>query len=197
MFHKNIEGHQLPTEPKAENYTQDEKQEKLLTFTDRGIDKYEKTFGVKIAEWKGKKVLDIGSGETEEFSRQAAKLGVEVVSVNPELNEQELREKLQSVPDLQRRSVAAKAQNLPFPSDTFDIAIASRSISIYLHGEELITAVREAVRVLKPEGTFYMSGFIEPREEKWFKSWLKENRINFRIKFFTRSIEIYKPSGDK
>ena len=111
----------------------------------RGLSEYETEFtapdGQKrfdIDDWKGKRLLDLGSSAYNLFASQAAVHGVDVVSINPALKHTIDRRKLHqfsaSSPDYTTQpSVAALAQNLPFSDFSFDAVIAVYSVPHYLH----------------------------------------------------------------
>ncbi|OGK31336.1 hypothetical protein A3F29_02805 [Candidatus Roizmanbacteria bacterium RIFCSPHIGHO2_12_FULL_33_9] len=124
-----------------------------------GFDEYLKDLGISEADLRGL-VLDIGSGKTERFSKTAAKRGISVVSVNPRLVDEVQRERVKSSLDgidWQRRSVAALAQNLPFRDESFDTIVSHFAVPLWIMEEkDIATALREAVRVLKPGGKAYL-----------------------------------------
>lgn len=146
--------------------------------TDREPWEYEEYLGFKLEELKGMKVLDLGSGYHETFSKEAAKKGVEVVSLNPMLKEEKFRKSVKeknpihkfknlfSSQKWQKRSVAALAEALPFKEDSFDKVLASFSVPYYTvrTEEEYLKVFSEALRVLKPGG----EAIFYPLSEKDF-----------------------------
>ncbi len=127
--------------------------------TDRGFTEYIRSLGLSYSELKDKKVLDVGSGLRERFSREAAeKLGTHVFSVNPKLDKWIYRKILKyRNSEWQRKSVAAAAEELPFPDNTFDTATSLYAISLYLDSDQQFRAIKEIVRTLKPGGKIHMA----------------------------------------
>lgn len=153
--------------------------------TDRSLAQYEKELGFKIEDLKGKIVLDIGSGYHERFSKEAAKHGAVVVSINPNLKKLEFREAAKKGVELtdpilkrivdklrlwkwQEKSVAAKADELPFRNESFDKVLALFSVPYYSPKtkEEFRKVFDEALRVLKPGG----EATFNPLTERDFKN---------------------------
>ncbi len=113
--------------------------------------------GFDIAKFKGKKLLDLGSGVYESFGLDARKDGVDVVSVNPALALPEHRHALLDTNHAQEReqprlrafmrgmrtvlkdirpgnmTVASFAQALPFRADTFDGVVSVYGAPYYMH----------------------------------------------------------------
>lgn len=113
----------------------------------------------RIEDWKGKRLLDLGSGAYEAFGVNARKDGVSVVSVNPALAFEDHRNLLlndnRMRPDerkmtLGRRAmrlarsiahniqpgdmtVAAEAKNLPFGDQSFDGVVSVYAVPHYLY----------------------------------------------------------------
>lgn len=113
----------------------------------------------RIEDWKGKSVLDLGSGAYESFGVNARKDGVRVVSVNPALAEEDHRRLLlednRMSPDDRKHkfgrrvirtvrtlvhdirpgnmTVAAEAQALPFCDEAFDGVVSVYGVPHYLY----------------------------------------------------------------
>ncbi len=138
------------------------KLEKATGVSDTCIEKYLFLFG--NPDIKNDRILDIGSGEQEIFSRQAQKLyNAKVISVNPKLVDKEIRYKVQN--NVVEKvvwggwtgiSIAARAQVLPIKDKIFDKVFAMQSITKYVPKREKEMAIREAMRVLKPGGSLYL-----------------------------------------
>ncbi|HUQ85712.1 MAG TPA: class I SAM-dependent methyltransferase [Candidatus Limnocylindrales bacterium] len=136
---------------------------------DRPLAEYEDRLKFPTEEYKGKTVLDIGSGKELKFARQAAKKGVKVISINPELRSPDIRRnlghplkrrvlnKIYHTPQPDERTVAAVGQDLPIRDNSIDAITAVESVPRYLKEEEDIrNAFTEMIRVLKPGGIAYV-----------------------------------------
>ena len=128
---------------------------------ERGLDSYEAYLGFKREELEGNDILDLGSGETEKFSRdlKAAGVSAKVVCVNPDYNDPEYVERVKAMPDWQGNSVAATAEHLPFKDESFDKVFSLFAATVFagnefdpLQRENIRAWISEAVRVLKPGG---------------------------------------------
>lgn len=126
-------------------------------MSDMGIDIYKQLLGINLEEMKGKLVLDIGSGIDEKFSKEAAKIGVKVVSMNPNLKYGALNKELKKK-DWQKRSVAGRAQKMSFADNSFDYEVGLFSVPFYLPLEESEYKLffDEVIRTLKPGGKAYI-----------------------------------------
>jgi SAM-dependent methyltransferase len=92
----------------------------------------------------GRRTLEIGSGEGR-VSRDLAAHGHNVVGVEPS---QTLREAALAM-DADGEFVEGSAESLPFPDESFDLAVAYNSL---MDVDDMAQAVREAARVLVPGG---------------------------------------------
>jgi SAM-dependent methyltransferase len=113
----------------------------------------------RVADWVGKRLLDIGSGMYDRFGRYAREIGVHAVSINPALRLPEHRVALNdaresdyynllSKAQIERKwwhlipkrppypkisSVAAVGQALPFRDESFDAVVSVFGVPQYLH----------------------------------------------------------------
>ena len=143
-------------------------------YTNRSFDEYLKLLGITKHEL-GTFVLDVGSGVDELFAREAQRLGIGVVSINPKLSAMEGREpevmRELSVKDFggdnsyTRKAVAALAQGLPFKSDCFDSVVSVYAVPYYVSRYDVPGVFGEVVRVLKPGGkAFFLPVFSDDLE---------------------------------
>lgn len=106
---------------------------------------------------RGKKVLDLGSGDGS-FTYVLAKAGAEVVGIdNEELGLTYAAENLRSVDphnNLKYSFKAASAYELPFESDSFDFIVCCDVIEHLNEPEKMLA---EASRVLKDGGKFVLT----------------------------------------
>lgn len=120
--------------------------------------------GLSWDEIEGKNVLDVGSGESA-LAQAAAQRSSEakVSSIDIEVNEKWLE-----FPWGDRQTpIQADAEKLPFINSTFDYVI--------MHGSIGLSAIPEAVRVLRPEGElriYPMAGMVL---EYWYISYYLDN----------------------
>ncbi|MDP1689041.1 MAG: class I SAM-dependent methyltransferase [bacterium] len=110
-----------------------------------------KDLGLSWEQLKGKKVLDIGAGPGV-IAEVAKKKGIEVVSLdmNPEMWKNEGKQ-IFDVP-----YVKADAEKLPFIDNSFDVVISHAGpLTLGSSKEFIIEALREAKRILKPNGEIH------------------------------------------
>jgi ubiquinone/menaquinone biosynthesis C-methylase UbiE len=126
--------------------------------TDRHLVSYEHFLGFSALEMKGKEVLDIGSGPGETFAKEAALIGISVFSMSPGLKNgitlNHAEEGL--LDDWSKKSLAGRAQEMPFKDEAFDYEVALYSLPFYLPiGEGNSEYLNEILRTLKPKGKAY------------------------------------------
>ncbi|HUV42675.1 MAG TPA: class I SAM-dependent methyltransferase [Patescibacteria group bacterium] len=134
------------------------------TCSDRSFEEYRDLLGFSENEFKGKSILDIGAGTTQEFTKQAAKKGIKVTTINPELNNKFYRMAPDQRSWWQLRkpkrplSVAALGQNLPFKDESFDDITSLIAVPHYLPNDSQLIrqSFREMLRVLKPGEKAYL-----------------------------------------
>lgn len=128
---------------------------------ERGLELYEDFLGFKRGELEGLKVLDLGTGETERFSRELKNSGIDatVINLNPDYSMEKTRKTLGRALDRTKISVAATAQELPFKDESFDRALGLYSVTVFadpgpIGGNPEATKlwISEVNRVLKPGG---------------------------------------------
>jgi SAM-dependent methyltransferase len=143
-------------------------------ITDHDVKDYERDLQFNAESFRGKTILDIGSGWVETFSKEMEKYyNAKVFSINPKLKEQNSRQFLFGFQKIwtennlwegviipngwQGRSIAGRGQELPIKKDSIDVILARWSISHYLEGDELVLAIKEAYETLKPGGQMLLT----------------------------------------
>ncbi len=141
---------------------------RTMAHTDRPIGEYVRYLGISPERLIGKLVLDLGSGTHRKFARDAEKIGVQVVSVDPVSPKMRLNHgdvsitafeayTIQAQADIAAgKLVRAAAQELPLPDDTFDEAFSVFAVPYWLpkidYDTHVTKSLTETVRVLKPGG---------------------------------------------
>lgn len=165
-FRKRKKGNEGSAETMEKKRLQDERRRTDAGSlpTDNTLTVYRRDLQFVPESFRGKTILDLGSGEQEIFSKEMEKYGATVISLNPKLKEQESRDLLVSRPGWQERSVASRGQELPFKKESFDAVLARWSVSHYLRENELVLAIEQAYEVLKPGGIILLTptGGITP-----------------------------------
>lgn len=111
--------------------------------TRRGFRTYCEIFDYDQCSLKGKKILDVGAGDSE-FVQKARGFGANVIRLDPGYSD------LRCTPVDTQGTVTGIAQDLPFGDNVFDETIVSYSFYwILTHRED---AMLEMIRVTKPEG---------------------------------------------
>ncbi|TSC75235.1 MAG: hypothetical protein G01um101430_558 [Parcubacteria group bacterium Gr01-1014_30] len=166
--------------------------EKTTIPTGRSLSDYEKALDFKRDELAGKKVLDLGSGENENLSRELADQNTNVVSLNPEYYKAKMGQKVTRLPDWQRKSVAGEAEALPFKDKTFDRIFGLYSVSRFsepsylewaeekqdMHQklrqedkQQVLNWLSEIARVLKVGGEARLYPFKAESEEEFLRKY--------------------------
>lgn len=163
---------------------------------DENLSEYLIQHDLDISDLRGK-VLDIGSGINETFSKEAAGHGVDVVSLNPNLigEYNRILAKSSSNYDTEKsatewlaQSVAGIAQELPFADNSFETVISSAVFPVYIEDEkERLQILKEIERVLKPGGKAYLAPLPESMREE-FENVLKESGVNYKIELVSHPV---------
>lgn len=131
-------------------------------FSDRSFADYLGVFGLNSEDLKGERVMDLGAGGKQKFAEEAEAtgLGIEVVSVNPNLKAGTKPRTMYGM-DRERhgQSVAAFSQRMPFRNESFDRILAFASIPQYLNPDDYESSIKEVFRTLKKGGKFHSAPF--------------------------------------
>lgn len=141
--------------------------------TARGVEEHFQDLGLKLEDFKDKKILDIGSG-LNQFAFELRKLisGVDITSFDPfyllsreerekvyergyEDGPEKLKELLDQLEDTEIASslVGGRSEDMPFPDETFDLIISHYSSPFYGENPKNIKLFfSEIGRVLKIGG---------------------------------------------
>jgi 2-polyprenyl-3-methyl-5-hydroxy-6-metoxy-1,4-benzoquinol methylase len=124
--------------------------------------------GLSQMNWKGSSLLDLGS-ELSPMPWFLASLGANVTLVETDQQWVPKWERLCDETGLEVKWKIAPVETLPFEDESFD---AVTSFSVIEHQKDKVTAVNEAVRVLKPGGLFAISFDIcEAEMDMTFPEW--------------------------
>ena len=151
--------------------------ETLSPVTDRSFNEYLSHLGLESEDLSGKIILDIGSGAKERFSKEAEKYGAKVYSINPKLKSWMARKELQDS-EWQKRSIAARAQQLPFKDNQFDIITSLYAFPVWFIKKDMAGVLKEMIRVLRPSGKIYLAPRDDDAEKIFGQDtieWLREN----------------------
>ena len=104
-------------------------------------------------DWQGKRVADIGTGKGR-FAISFAQLGARVYALD--ISNDMLAEAAHdaSQTGVKVRYLQGDAENLPYPSDFFDIVVCMETIMHVPHPEKLM---QEVARVVRPQGQVMLS----------------------------------------
>jgi len=109
----------------------------------------------RLADWKGLEVVDCGCGAGG-LASALAKRGATVTGIEPDPIQAEKNRAADPKPGV--TLVEAPAQSIPRDTDSVDAVVFSKSLH-HVPFEHMDGALREAARVLKPDGFLYV---LEP-----------------------------------
>ena len=111
---------------------------------------------------KGKKILDVGCGSGVfllEFIKMEAKVvGVDYSQKMLNIAKKELKH--YKIPKNKYKLILANATNLPFKNKSFDLVLAT-GLTDYMTDQDDLKFLKEASRVLKPNGSLIVSFPVE------------------------------------
>lgn len=114
-------------------------------------------WGIGPSFFKGKKALEIGSGPFGFFSAisqiDAACLPEDLMIVDPLMDFYQRFEISEMIPEKAIR-LQARGEEIPLPDRTFDIIVTTNTID---HVQNCDDFLKEAKRLLKPDGTLFFS----------------------------------------
>jgi len=128
--------------------------------SERGIEDYKEILEMPITrEFLGEKVLDLGSGVTGRFAKEAAEQGIKIYSLTPAFNKPGIRKLLKSNENF---PTAGLVQNLPYKSNVFDSVLSVWAVPAHLPSDkkDYIESFKEIVRVLKPGGRAFLAPIL-------------------------------------
>lgn len=129
-------------------------------LTERAPESYFSHFDLEPEDLKDKSILDVGSGKHEWFADHMKEYGAEVYSINPKLRYKWQRDHLNKNNRNHGKAIAARAQEIPFASESFDLVLSHWAIPAYIPNRdgEIITEdgkiiLQELCRVVKHGGS--------------------------------------------
>lgn len=128
--------------------------------TERGLKDYKDLLQIPITrEFLGEKVLDLGSGVTGRFAKEAAEQGIEIYSLTPAFNKPGIRKFLKSAKCL---PTAGLVQDLPYKSNVFDSVLSVWAVPAHIpqNKKDYIESFKEIVRVLKLGGRAFLAPIL-------------------------------------
>lgn len=139
--------------------------------------------GLQLLEWESKAFAE---AVADVFGTAALQIGEAV----PALRQNRIQNKWRIVPDAQSSTlqldgalpIAARLESLPFAADAFDLVVLAHALESSDAPQQVL---REAVRVLAPEGRLVVSGF-NPLGS-W---WLRQRCISLGAKPYLPSASI-------
>lgn len=137
-------------------------------YMERDGHAYEYFLGVNPSELVGKRVLNIGSGDTGIYEKDLARRGIDVITMSPYLGadtfgaEQMRGNYTEKIPGKMKRflfkgerfpsAIAGWAEALPIANQAIDEIFALYSVPLYSEKNEYISVLQEIFRVLRSSG---------------------------------------------
>jgi ubiquinone/menaquinone biosynthesis C-methylase UbiE len=170
-----------------------------VAMTGRDMRDYEYHFPIKLEQFKGQKVLDLGSG-LGHFVKQCRDLGIEAVGIDWQVHLPEARDSAYG--DLLRDGqVAGSAEELPIRTASIKLAVSLVAPFFYLKDnypdmesrfDATKRTLKEMARVLEPGGQAYVDTvhFVWPSDNgtndtnrRWVAKAFSEITSDARIKW--------------
>ena len=131
------------------------------SFSNAAVKDYIKEFFEGYAPDRQLKVADLGCGAGR-YTIWLAKQGYDVYACDASegmLNK--TKEGLEKIgyPDIEKKILKSRLENLSFEDQMFDIVLTNGVIHNAFTCEEYVLCLKECVRVLKPDGVLYLSVF--------------------------------------
>ena len=166
----------------------------IPTNSNCGLEMYLSVGRMGLSDLKGV-VLDLGSGDLDRFSREAATEGISVISVDPFLVTARQRHHVTSGIHTEfnwytrlpwaNRSIAALAQELPVKDESVDTIVSCAAIPGYLDPDDYPAHLSEIQRILRPGGFAKLFPLIEVEEAPYVRdryvSALAESGLKYSI----------------
>ena len=139
----------------------------------------------------GSKLLDIGCGTgkiTSLLYSAYPNSSITAIDSSQDMLAQAKRKNLHKV-----RWLHGNYSSVSFQSDTFDLIIASYSLTMVEHLDETLAAIKQH---LKANGTLLVVDFDQTHKE-WFSNWMAKNHVHFEHRLFERLAQEFKVQEKK
>jgi ubiquinone/menaquinone biosynthesis C-methylase UbiE len=190
----------------------------ICVKTDRDLEEYKKLLHFTDSDIEGKRVLDLGSGSSCNFTKDVNNMlpSTEVISFDFSFNgierslfgpEKTGADQERSKQDLQ--NVEGLFTKLPFSNDSFDVVVSCAAMPLYLStSEKVCEGFQEVVRILKSGGKAFIGPVtylvsIDPLEKhsveegkKLFEEILKKMEGQVKYEFIPEETRYKIGSGE-
>lgn len=126
-----------------------------------------------VSNWQGLKALDVGCGGGFSCEFMAAR-GALVSGIDQSRKCIDTAQNHAAIQNLQIDYQQSLAENIPYPNNTFDVAIC---VDVLEHVEDWCKTISEIYRVLKPKGIFLFDTINRTFTSKMIMIWLLENLL--------------------
>jgi hypothetical protein len=176
--------------------------------TGRNIDSYEHLLGISVKDFRGKRVLDIGTCYGT-FQEECLGQGVDAIGLDPYYayrgKSKKIIERHLSVHENRRYKIAGINETLPFTENSFDAVLSLFSSFFYLGNNYPELALRremakkmfeEIVGVLKPGSEARIGPTTYPSDMKFYRPILEEVSENPRTNISWKFVKSKKDIAD-